>query len=299
MQTRILPMLKLADLSRLLRLPLALMVALTALTGALATGMPASGAMLRGLTWGIFLLAAASSVLNQVLERVSDSLMQRTCRRPLASGQLSPGAGMAIGLLLASGGVTILAASAGTLPALLGLAALTWYLAAYTPLKRLSSLAVLAGTPCGALPPIIGWLAAGGTISDPQPLALALLMILWQVPHYWMLALPDRRELQATGFRVLPDGLSDHRLLLLSHRWILALCAASLLLPALRMIETPLLQWLVTGLAAALALGSTWLLARSPFPQKTARRLRIGLHLYLALLIICLLVQWALTAISH
>jgi len=288
-------MLKLIDLSRLLRLPLALMVALTALAGALATGMPVSGTILRGLTWGIFLLAAASSVLNQVLERGSDALMRRTCRRPLASGMLSSRAGMTIGLLLASGGTAILAVSTGTLPVLLGLAALVWYLAVYTPLKRFSSLAVLAGTPCGALPPMIGWLAAGGALSDPQPLALALLMILWQVPHYWLLALPDRQELQATGFKVLPHGLTDRRLLLLSQRWILALCAAGLLLPLLRLVETPALQGIVAGLSLALALGSTWLLHRSPFPQVVARQLRMVLHLHLALLIACLLAEALLT----
>lgn len=294
MQTRIAPMMKLADLSRLLRLPLAVMVALTALAGALAAGMPASGTVLRGVTWGIFLLAAASSVLNQVLERCSDALMRRTCRRPLASGLLSPRAGMTIGLLLASGGTAILAVTAGPLPALLGLAALAWYLAVYTPLKRHSSLAVLAGTPCGALPPLIGWLAAGGAVTEPQPLALALIMILWQVPHYWLLALPDRQELQATGFKVLPPGLTDRRLLLLSHRWILALCVAGLLLPLLRLVETPLLQGMVAGLSLFMALGSTWLLNRSLFLHRTARRLRIGLHLHLGLLIIFILIEAAL-----
>ena len=85
--------------------------------------------------------------------------MRRTCRRPLACGDLAPKAGMTVGLLLASGGLAVLSATSGTMASLLGLGATVWYLAVYTPLKRVSSLAVIAGTPCGALPPLIGWIS--------------------------------------------------------------------------------------------------------------------------------------------
>ncbi|HKL27567.1 MAG TPA: protoheme IX farnesyltransferase, partial [Desulfuromonadales bacterium] len=212
---------KLLALSSLIRLPLALMVALSALVACLAAGRPLSAFTLQALGWGVFLLAAASSVLNQVQERFTDALMRRTCQRPLASGALSPRVGTGIGLLLASGGLAVLMAGTSPTTALLGLIALVWYLAVYTPLKRLTPLAVLAGTPCGALPPLMGWLAAGGDLSAPQPLALALVMLLWQVPHYWLLALPDRPELEAAGFKVLPAGLSDRQLLMTAHQWIL------------------------------------------------------------------------------
>jgi protoheme IX farnesyltransferase len=242
----------------------------------------------------VLLLAAASSVLNQVQERASDALMRRTAGRPLACGLLSAPAGTAIGVLLGSGGLAVLAAGVGPHPALLGLITLAWYLAAYTPLKRLTSLAVLAGTPCGAVPPLLGWMAGGGTLPAPQPLALALILLLWQVPHYWVLALPDRDELCAAGFRVLPK-LSERQLLAVSQRWLLGLALATLLLPILDLPATPLLQGLLAGLALTLAAAASWLCHRSLFPACTAHRLRHLLHLYLALLLLVLLTD-ALTS---
>jgi protoheme IX farnesyltransferase len=284
---------QLAALARLIRLPLALMVAATALAGALAVRAPLAGLTLWALGWGVFLLTAASSVLNQVQERTSDALLRRTCQRPLACGLLTSAAGTTLGLLLASGGLTVLAAGTGAGPTLLGLLALAWYLLIYTPLKRVTPLAVLAGTPCGAVPPLLGWLAAGGILPAPQPLALALFMLLWQVPHYWLLALPDRAELRAAGFRVLPD-LSDRQLLAVSHRWLLGLALATLLLPALDLPAMPLLQGVVAGLTLTLVTTATWYLRSPRFPLQAARRLRSVLHLYLALTLLVLLADFLL-----
>jgi protoheme IX farnesyltransferase len=290
MPARALPITTLTALNRLIRLPLALMVAGTAMAGALAWPAPLSGSTWWALGWGVFLLASASSVLNQVQERATDALLRRTCQRPLASGMLSPRTGTIIGLLLASGGLALLTIGTGSGPALLGLAALVWYLAVYTPLKRCSSLAVLAGTPCGAVPPLMGWLAAGGNLPAPQPLALALFMFLWQVPHYWLLALPEREELQAAGFCVLP-ALSDRQLLAVSHRWILGLALATLLLPALSLPATPLLQGVLAGLALALAIMTSWSWQRSLFTAVTAQRWRCTLYLYLGMILLVLCID--------
>ena len=281
-------LMQLAAMARLIRLPLSLMVTGTALVGALAVAAPLPSRLLWAVGWGVFLLAAASSVLNQVQERASDALLRRTANRPLACGRLAPPAGTTIGLLLASGGLALLATGAGQNPALLGLAALAWYLAVYTPLKRRTSLAVLAGTPCGAIPPLIGWLAAGGTFPAPQPLALALVMVLWQVPHFWLLALPERGELQAAGFRVLPT-LGERQLLLLSNRWLLGLALATLLLPTLGLPAHPALQLALGGTALALAIAAGWLVRRAIFVQQAASRLRRMLHLYLAAVLLFLL----------
>ena len=278
-------MTNLTALSRLIRLPLSAMVALSALAGALAASPYLPWLKLWGVVWGIFLLSSACSVLNQVQERFTDALMRRTCCRPLACGALAPGAGMAVGLLLASGGLGVLLATSGTTASLLGLGATVWYLAVYTPLKRISSLAVIAGTPCGALPPLIGWIAAGGDPFDPRPLSLVLLMILWQVPHYWLLAMPDREELLRAGFKVLPGKMSGHQLLSVSHFWILGMITATLLLPPFKLVQLPFLQSLVAGLAIAFAVWTTRVQRKTLFIEKTAQKLRIGLHLYLGLVL--------------
>ena len=288
-------MTNLAALSRLIRLPLSAMVALSALAGALASGFQLSWLTLWALTWGIFLMSSSCSVLNQVQERFTDALMRRTCRRPLACGDLSATTGMVIGLLFGSGGLAILFAATGTTTALLGLAATGWYLLVYTPLKRLSSLAVIAGTPCGALPPLIGWIAAGGDPLDPRPFTLVLLMILWQVPHYWLLALPDREELKQVGFKVLSDQLTGHQLLNICHFWILGMVTVTLLLPPMRLVNLPLLQGLIAGLAIAFAVWTTRTQQKSLFIEKTAYRLRVGLHLYLGLVLAIILLNGLLT----
>jgi protoheme IX farnesyltransferase len=288
-------MINLTALSRLIRLPLSAMVALSALAGALATGRPVPGLTLWALSWGIFFLSASCSVLNQVQERHTDTLMRRTCRRPIASGALTTTTGMVIGLLLGSGGLAVLFAATGAQTALLGLLATAWYLIAYTPLKRLSSLAVVAGTPCGALPPLIGWLAAGGDPLDPRPFTLVLLMVLWQVPHYWLLALPDRDELKRAGFKVLPEKLSGHQLLSVSHFWILGLVTATLLLPPMHLVNLPLLQGLVAGLAISFAVWTTRIQQKSLFIEKTSYKLRVGLHLYLGLVLGIILLNGLLT----
>ena len=144
---------------------------------------------------------------------------------------------------------------------------------------------MIAGTPCGALPPLIGWLAAGGNPFDPQPLALALLMVLWQVPHYWLLALPDREELKRAGFRVLPRNFTGGQLLSLSHFWILGMVAATLLLVSMRLVQFPILQGVIAGLAIAFAIWATRTHKKTPFVDIIAAKLRIGLHIYLGLIL--------------
>lgn len=291
-------MTNLTALSRLIRLPLSAMVAVSALTGALAAAPEMPWLKLWALMWGIFLLSAACSVLNQVQERFTDALMRRTCSRPLACGALTPRRGMLSGLLLATGGLFILLSGNGTTAALLGLATTVWYLTVYTPLKRYSSLAVIAGTPCGAMPPLIGWIAAGADPLDPRPLALVLLMVLWQVPHYWLLAMPDRDELVRVGFKVLPDKLSAHQLLNISHFWILGMISATLLLPPLHLVQLPLLQGLVAGLALSFAVWTTRVQRKTLFIEKSSQKLRIGLHVYLGLVLGTILLNGLLTRLT-
>jgi len=272
---------------RLLRLPLAIMVALSAVTSARLAGPVAAWTKLLPLFWGVLLLSTAASVLNQVLERDFDAQVPRTMHRPLASAELTARNGYRLGLLLAICGAGLLAIF-GFWPVVLGLAALFWYLLVYTPLKRMTSLAVLVGTPCGALPVLIGWFAANGAWPSPQPLALMLVLILWQVPHFWLLALPDREELYAAGYRVLPEPFSERQLLMLCHRWLLGLTLATLLIPALGMVGgiTAAITFL---LAMILACYSSVLLQRPLFPNQAAFRLRIAVSSYLLTLLVLLL----------
>lgn len=161
---------------------------------------------------GTALVAASSSIANQILERSTDRLMPRTARRPLAAGRMSPGAAWAwAGLTLAAGSAIIV--SAGGLWATVAAVA-TWaiYLVAYTPLKRSTPLNTAVGAIAGAMPVAIGWCAAGGPErlaagAFEQALAVAALgtiLYLWQFPHFMAIAWLYREQYAAAGLRMLP-----------------------------------------------------------------------------------------------
>jgi protoheme IX farnesyltransferase len=151
----------------------------------------------------LFMLAGASSALNMWIERDQDSRMGRTASRPLAAGRLSPGTGLAFGLVLTVLSLAWLALRFNVLTAWLG--GLTWasYLFVYTPLKRLSSLSTLVGAIPGALPPVMGWSAATNSLGQPA-LALFAVLFLWQIPHFLAIAVMYEDEYKSAGFKVMP-----------------------------------------------------------------------------------------------
>jgi heme o synthase len=237
-------------LGRLTRWRLSLAVAATAAAGTLLHGGRSLSPALLLTAAGVALLAAAGSAANQVQERDLDGWMRRTCSRPLPQGQLTPAAASGIALGLGAGGLGLLLA-AGVGPALLGLAALACYNGLYTPLKRVSPLALLPGALCGALPPLIGWTAAGGSSADFRILLVATLLYLWQLPHFWRLADRHAADYRRAGLPVLQDRLSPRLARLARCSWTLAMIAASVLLPLFGLLRSPL---------SRLILGSTVLL---------------------------------------
>lgn len=223
-------------LGRLTRWRLALAVAATGLAGEVLAGgcTPAS---LTITATGIALLAAAASAGNQVQERDLDGRMRRTCHRPLPTGRLSPRQGLGIALGLGAGGLLLLG-QAGWQPVLLGAAALGCYNGLYTPLKRRTPLALLPGALCGALPPLIGWTAAGGAIGDYRILLVATLVYLWQLPHFWRLADRHAEDYRRAGLPVLQEHLGPQLATLARLAWTLALAAAMVLLPLFGLLQS-------------------------------------------------------------
>jgi len=112
------------------------------------------------------------------------------------------------------------------LPALLGLATAGWYLAVYTPLKRRTPLALPLGAVCGAMPPVIGWCLAGGNPADFRVIALAGLLFIWQIPHFWLLQRRHLEDYRRAGIPLVAVRPGFFGL------WIVALTAAALMLPA-------------------------------------------------------------------
>lgn len=150
---------------------------------------------------GTTLVVAGANALNCYLERFTDGSMARTARRPLPAGRMDPRVALAFGLTLSIGSVGLLTLATPPLAGLLAALALVLYVLVYTPMKRTSSLSILVGAVPGALPPVIGWVAATGTI-DPPALVLFGLLFLWQVPHSLAIGLYREPEYTKAGLVV-------------------------------------------------------------------------------------------------
>ena len=159
---------------------------------------------------GTALVAGGAAVLNQLYERETDALMQRTRLRPLPDQRVTPEEARTFGMLLAAGGIVLLGVSANALAALMALATLVVYLTIYTPMKRRSSLATLIGAVPGALPPLIGWTAASGSLSLGG-WSLFAIVFLWQIPHFMAIAWLYRDDYARAGFPMLPVVEPDGR----------------------------------------------------------------------------------------
>ncbi|MFN6943383.1 MAG: heme o synthase [Cytophagaceae bacterium] len=154
---------------------------------------------------GGFFVTGSSNIINQIIEKDLDKLMTRTSGRPLPTGRLSVSEAVIFCLVLALSGFVILFKFVGILPAFLTFLSLLLYGFVYTPLKRVSSIAVLVGAIPGALPPLIGWVAATGGISI-EGLLLFGIQFIWQFPHFWAIAWVLDEEYKKAGFKLLPFG---------------------------------------------------------------------------------------------
>ncbi len=152
---------------------------------------------------GIASVAISCSFLNQWYEQDTDRHMVRTADRPVPGGRVRPAEVLAVGLLLMFAGVGWLFVAVNTLTAILAFATLALYVAAYTPLKRVSSLCTVVGAVSGAMPPVLGWTAAGGSLNGGA-LALFLLLFAWQFPHFLAIATIYRKDYESAGLRMLP-----------------------------------------------------------------------------------------------
>jgi protoheme IX farnesyltransferase len=213
----------------LIRLPVTVAVTFSAFTAWVVFTGSVTADLVLPVT-GIFLLAAGASALNQYQERNSDARMERTRRRPIPSGAMTPAAALLVSVLLIAAGLSILILFSGVTCSLLGFFNILWYNGLYTRLKRKSAFAVVPGALTGALPVLMGWSAAGGQLTDPVAIFLSLFLFFWQMPHFWLLMLKYGEDYRAAGFPVLNDLFTGHQVKLLIMAWLAAASAASILL---------------------------------------------------------------------
>ena len=180
------------------------------------------------LICGVFFLSGGSAVFNQIMEMRTDSLMDRTRRRPLPSGKIGRTHAMIFGILMSSTGAIMLL-SVNLFAFLLGLANFVIYVFLYTPLKYRTPLSLPVGAVIGAIPPLIGWYAAGNQTLSLTILTLSLFIYLWQIPHFLILYFRYSREYENAGIAAPVSNSSSKKQKMLLIRWMLLVSASAIL----------------------------------------------------------------------
>jgi heme o synthase len=209
------------DRSQLIKLPISLMSAVAALFGYIAHSRTLSANSIIAAA-GVFCLACGASALNSYQDRHLDGLMERTRLRPLPAGRISPIEAILTSFItIAAGAAVILLSADSFFPLLAGLSAIILYNVLYTPLKKKTQIALVPGVLSGMLPPLVGWLAAGG---GDSPLICYLMIFFgtWQVPHFWLIYLSYRNDFRLMRVPIILDSISKHGLIKLLLLWSLA-----------------------------------------------------------------------------
>ena len=156
------------------------------------------------LLFGIFLSSSGSIVLNQVIEKDHDAKMQRTKNRPIPTGKISSLVATIYGFSLIVSGIVLLLFKTNAITALLSFLTVISYLLIYTPMKRFSTLNTLIGSVPGAIPPMGGWTAATGSLSEGSWVLFGILLC-WQMPHFMAIAILYAKDYKQGGFKMLPS----------------------------------------------------------------------------------------------
>ncbi|NQW27744.1 MAG: protoheme IX farnesyltransferase [Flammeovirgaceae bacterium] len=157
------------------------------------------------ISLGAFLISGSAVTINQVIERKLDVLMKRTSQRPLPTGRVSSKEAIIFSLTVFLIGFLIVISYTNLFAGLLSLGSLLIYAFIYTPMKRVGPIAVFIGAIPGALPPLIGWVAATGAIGYEAWIIFGIQFI-WQFPHFWAIAWVSDEDYRRAGFKLLPGG---------------------------------------------------------------------------------------------
>lgn len=217
-------------LAEVTKLRITIFVTITTMFGFIAATNSIDGKILLP-TIGILLLACGSAALNHFQERKTDAMMDRTKKRPIPSGKISASSVLTLSLSLIMLGSVLIFIGSGWLALSFGLLNLIWYNGVYTPLKKITPLAIIPGSLVGAIPPIVGWVAGGGYLFDPQIILISFFFFIWQIPHFWLLLMVLDKDYQKAGFPTLTQIFNQQQLGRITFIWIIATGVTGLLIP--------------------------------------------------------------------
>tara|TARA_R110002073_G_scaffold108336_9_gene243590 strand:- start:18172 stop:19074 length:903 start_codon:yes stop_codon:yes gene_type:complete len=196
-----------SDLKQLTKVGLSLSVVFSSVAGYLLAVETINYQTLFLLSLGGFLMVGASNAFNQVIEKDTDALMKRTMNRPLPTGRMSTNVALAIAIVFTILGIAILY-SINEKTALFGAISIFLYTCAYTPLKSVTPLTVFVGAIPGAIPFMLGWVAATDQFGIEAGF-LFMIQFFWQFPHFWAIGWLQFEEYKKAGFNMLPMNKKD------------------------------------------------------------------------------------------
>lgn len=227
---------------------------------------------------GGLLVTGSANIINQIIEKDLDKLMKRTAKRPLPTGKVGVAEAIAVCILTGVAGLVILANTFNLLTAALSLVSLVLYGFVYTPLKRISPICVFVGAIPGAMPPLIGWVAATGVMSVEAWILFGIQFI-WQFPHFWAIAWVLDDDYKKAGFKMLPmAGGKNLKTAFQIMIYTLVLIPLSLL--PLQFGMTGSTSALIAVVCGVLFLAQTFYLMRT-CSKKAAMNIMFGSFLYL------------------
>jgi protoheme IX farnesyltransferase len=221
------------------------------------------------VTAGVFLLSAGCSALNQCQEGDIDARMDRTSRRPIPSGKTSVASALRLSVVLISVGLMLILFSGGPFAAYLGLGGVVAYNGMYTFLKKRSAFAVVPGALIGTIPPIIGWVSAGGSIFSFRLAVLCFFFFMWQIPHFWLLLLRYGAEYESAGLPSLGGVFSRDQSRRIVFHWMIA-AAVSCQLISLFGVKSHLVGACLLVVALFCVVSAFSLLKRGALPLQSA-----------------------------
>ncbi|MFN8336932.1 MAG: heme o synthase [Cyclobacteriaceae bacterium] len=273
---------------QMLKPRLSLLVAFSCAFGFVLASSNTNLVTLTMLFIGGFLLSGASVAINQIMEKDFDKVMSRTMNRPMPTERLTFREAVIFSIICTILSIAILAAYTNPLTVGLSVLSMILYCFAYTPLKRVGSIAVFVGAIPGALPPLLGWVAATGRISY-EALLIFGIQFIWQFPHFWAIAWVADEDYKKAGFKLLPlAGQKDLNTAIQIMIYTLFLLPLGLL-PAVFGL-TGIHSAFVVTICGVLFLAQTFSLMKT-VSRESAKRIMFGSFLYLPIVQIALLLD--------
>jgi heme o synthase len=269
------------------KLKIMIPVSLTGFTGYFVYNPHISAEILL-ITLGILLLAIAASVLNQLQEVELDSKMSRTHDRPIPAQKIKKSHATLFFLVNLIAGNVIIYSNGNPEASVIGLITIFWYNIIYTYSKRITAFAVVPGAVTGALPPLIGWVAAGGGIWDKPIIFIEFLFFAGQIPHFWLLILKYGEEYHKAGIPSLKMVFNPTQINRLTFTWVVTSVIAALFLCYFEIIRAGLLITILV-IASAFIIWQFSDLIKMSANEKSNKKYSMLLYSYFLLVMILLI----------